>query len=168
MDIGIPFVRVFATDADDPDTPNSQLSYSIESQIPNPSGVAFFTIDPNTGEISTTDEGKATVRTSFEKCLYVLVRLCNCLRVVGAVSLRARTGVMYSRGETRGNVDVLKRKFDEFCSPRNEIPIENNPFFTCVQRAGATLGNPHTQFIQYSVLQVLSMDPVVLIWTKVC
>ncbi|XP_017309344.1 cadherin-17 [Ictalurus punctatus] len=106
---GIPFVHVFATDADDPDTPNSQLIYSIESQIPNPTGVAFFTINPNTGEISTTHEG--------------------------AVSLRARTGVIYNRGETRGNVDVLKRKFDEFCSSRNEISFEDNPFFTCVQRA---------------------------------
>ncbi|XP_060756900.1 cadherin-17 [Neoarius graeffei] len=105
---GSSIVRVFATDADDPDTPNSQLSYSIESQIPNPTGVAFFTIDPNTGEISTTEEG--------------------------AASLRARPGVRYSRGEARGSVDVLKKKFDEFCLPKNEIPVENNPFFTCVQR----------------------------------
>lgn len=59
--LGIPFVHVFATDADDPDTPNSQLQYSIESQIPNPSSVAFFTIHPNTGEISTTEAGKTTI-----------------------------------------------------------------------------------------------------------
>ncbi|MCI4391369.1 hypothetical protein PGIGA_G00133450 [Pangasianodon gigas] len=106
---GIPFVQVVATDADDPDTPNSQLSYSIESQIPNTNGEAFFSIDSNTGEISTTEEG--------------------------AASLKARTGVRYSRGETRGSVDVLKRKFDEFCLPRNNVPFEDNPFFTCVQRA---------------------------------
>ncbi|KAF4075931.1 hypothetical protein AMELA_G00224540 [Ameiurus melas] len=106
---GTPFLHVFATDADDPDTPNSQLMYSIESQIPNPTGVAFFTINPNTGEISTTNEG--------------------------AVSLKARTGVIYNRGETRGNIDVLKRKFDEFCSSRNEISFEGNPFLTCVQRS---------------------------------
>ncbi|XP_026780075.3 cadherin-17 [Pangasianodon hypophthalmus] len=106
---GIPFVHVVASDADDPDTPNSQLTYSIESQIPNTNGEAFFSIDPNTGEISTTEEG--------------------------AASLKARTGVRYSRGETRGSVDVLKRKFDEFCLPRNNIPLDDNPFFTCVQRA---------------------------------
>ncbi|GAA6098870.1 cadherin-17 [Tachysurus ichikawai] len=105
---GVPFVRVFASDADDPNTPNSQLIYSIESQIPSHSGVAFFTINPNTGEISTTDEGAALIR--------------------------ARTGVIYSRGETRGNVDILKKKFDEFCTPKKEIPLDNNPFFTCVER----------------------------------
>ncbi|KAK2815088.1 hypothetical protein Q7C36_023354 [Tachysurus vachellii] len=105
---GVPFVRVFASDADDPNTPNSQLIYSIESQIPSHSGVAFFTINPNTGEISTTDEGAALIR--------------------------ARTGVMYSRGEIQGNVDILKKKFDEFCNPKEEIPLDNNPFFTCVER----------------------------------
>lgn len=62
---------MFATDADDPDTPNSQLSYSIESQIPNPTGVAFFTIDPNTGEISTTEEGKTTIQTALVKAVCV-------------------------------------------------------------------------------------------------
>ncbi|KAI5092270.1 cadherin-17 precursor [Silurus meridionalis] len=106
---GIPFIRVFAKDADDPNSPNSHVTYSIESQIPNPSGEAFFTINPNTGEISTTDEG--------------------------AAFLRARTGVSYSRGETRGDVNVLKKKFDEFCSPKKEIPLEDNPFFTCVQHS---------------------------------
>ncbi|XP_017579340.2 cadherin-17 [Pygocentrus nattereri] len=106
---GMPFVQVLATDDDDANTPNAQLSYSIENQIPNPSGQFFFTINPNNGEISTTEEG--------------------------AAFLRAKTGVIYSRGETRGSVDVLKKKFDEFCSPKTEVPLENNPFFTCVQHA---------------------------------
>lgn len=74
LNVGIPFVRVFATDADDPDTPNTQLSYSIESQIPNPSGVVFFTIDPNTGEISTTDEGTTAV---LSVCVCVYVSICR-------------------------------------------------------------------------------------------
>lgn len=78
----------------------------------------------------------------WKRCVFV--RLCNNLCVLGAVSLRARTGVIYNRGETRGNVDVLKRKFDEFCSSRNEISFEDNPFFTCVQRAGATMAHADT------------------------
>lgn len=78
------------------------------------------------------------------KKVRVILLLCNYLCVVGAALLRARTGVMYSRGETRGNVDVLKRKFDEFCSARNEMPFENNPFFTCVQHAGVTHIQTHT------------------------
>ncbi|XP_062841779.1 cadherin-17 [Trichomycterus rosablanca] len=106
---GIPFVQVFATDFDNPETPNAHLSYSIESQIPNPAGTPFFTINQKTGEIATTDEG--------------------------AAFLRARTSVMYSRGEVRGNVDVLKKKFSDFCNPTNNIPLENNPFFTCVHLA---------------------------------
>lgn len=54
---GAPFTRVFALDQDDPQTPNSHLSYSLVSQIPNKHNVLLFQIDPNTGEISTTEEG---------------------------------------------------------------------------------------------------------------
>ncbi|KAI4883631.1 hypothetical protein NFI96_012928, partial [Prochilodus magdalenae] len=106
---GVPFVQVFASDNDDENTPNAQLSYSIERQIPNTAEQLFFTINPQSGEISTTKEG--------------------------AEQLRARPGVMYSRGETRGSFDVLKRKFDDFCAPKTEVPLESNPFFTCVQYA---------------------------------
>ncbi|KAK1806655.1 hypothetical protein P4O66_005163, partial [Electrophorus voltai] len=106
---GIPFVRVFATDSDDADTPNAQLRYSIDSQIPNPAESLYFTINSETGDISTTEEG--------------------------AAFLKARTGVVYSRGEIRGSTEVLKRKFDEFCFPRNNVSLEENPFFTCVQHA---------------------------------
>ncbi|XP_076868810.1 cadherin-17 [Brachyhypopomus gauderio] len=109
MPAGMPVVRVFATDSDDAETLNAHLSYSIESQVPNPSGQYFFTINSENGEISTTEEG--------------------------AAFLRARTGVVYSRGEIRGSADVLKRKFEEFCSPMNNVPLEENPFFTCVQHA---------------------------------
>lgn len=75
----------------------------------------------------------------------MFVGLCNYLCVLGAASLRARPGVRYSRGEARGSVDVLKKKFDEFCLPKNEIPVENNPFFTCVQRVGATMAHTHAR-----------------------
>lgn len=54
---GIPFTRVFALDQDDPQTPNAHLSYSLASQIPNNHHVFLFQIDPDTGEISTTEEG---------------------------------------------------------------------------------------------------------------
>lgn len=63
---GVPFTRVFALDQDDPETPNSHLSYSLVSQIPNRIGI-LFQINPNTGEISTTEEGSAhtTTRTNM-------------------------------------------------------------------------------------------------------
>lgn len=48
--------------------------------------------------------------------------------------LKAREGIQYSRGEDR-SIDALKEKFDEFCSVQ-KIPHEENPFFTCVKRAG--------------------------------
>uniref|UniRef100_A0AAQ5WWS3 Cadherin domain-containing protein n=1 Tax=Amphiprion ocellaris TaxID=80972 RepID=A0AAQ5WWS3_AMPOC len=55
---GVPFTRVFALDRDDPTTPNADLRYSLVSQIPNMNHVPLFQIDPNTGEISTTEEGE--------------------------------------------------------------------------------------------------------------
>ncbi|XP_037532231.1 cadherin-17 [Nematolebias whitei] len=104
---GVAFTRVFASDRDDPDTPNARLSYSLVSQIPNNHNILLFQIDPDTGEISTTEEGEEL--------------------------LKAREGIQYSRGEDR-SIDALKEKFDEFCSVQ-KIPYEENPFFTCVKRA---------------------------------
>ncbi|XP_072007534.1 cadherin-17 [Engystomops pustulosus] len=59
---GRPFIQVFATDRDDPSTPNAQLVYKIKQQIPDPTGVMFFKIDNVTGEISTTLEGSMNLK----------------------------------------------------------------------------------------------------------
>uniref|UniRef100_A0A8C9WY80 Cadherin 17, LI cadherin (liver-intestine) n=1 Tax=Sander lucioperca TaxID=283035 RepID=A0A8C9WY80_SANLU len=105
---GIPFTRVFALDQDDPQTPNAHLSYSLVSQIPNNHHILLFQIDPNTGEISTTEAGERM--------------------------LKARQGIQYGRGEDR-SIDALRTKFNDYCPVQN-IPYEENPFFTCVERAG--------------------------------
>ncbi|XP_061572767.1 cadherin-17 [Cololabis saira] len=104
---GVTFTQVFASDMDDPETPNAQLSYSLVSQIPNNHNILLFQIDPNTGEISTTEEGEEM--------------------------LKAKEGIHYGRGED-GSIDALKGKFDEYCSVQ-KVPYEQNPFFTCVERA---------------------------------
>ncbi|XP_057196570.1 cadherin-17 [Triplophysa rosa] len=106
---GIPFLQVSASDADDPETPNAHLRFSIENQIPNPTNTPYFGINSENGEIFITEEGQA--------------------------SLRARPTLTYKRGEVRGNADVLKRKFDDYCTPKSLVPLEHNPFFTCVQRS---------------------------------
>ncbi|KAK5862334.1 hypothetical protein PBY51_017742 [Eleginops maclovinus] len=104
---GTPFARVFAFDRDDPQTPNAHLSYSLFSQIPNNHQVPLFQVDPNTGEISTTEAGQKM--------------------------LKAREGIHYGRGEDR-SIDALRTKFDDYCPVQN-IPYEENPFFTCVEKA---------------------------------
>ncbi|XP_051577863.1 cadherin-17-like [Myxocyprinus asiaticus] len=106
---GVPFVQVFASDPDDPNTPNAQLRFSIVNQIPNIANTFYFGINPDSGEIFITEEGEAF--------------------------LRARPTLMYSHGEVRGSPDVLRRKFENFCAPKNNISLENNPFYTCVERA---------------------------------
>lgn len=106
---GVPFLQVFATDADDLNTLNAQLRFSIVNQIPNPGNGFYFGINPESGEIFITEEG--------------------------AEFLRARPSITYSRGEVHGSPDVLKNKFEDYCIPRNNMPLENNPFYTCVQRA---------------------------------
>ncbi|XP_036931558.1 cadherin-17 [Acanthopagrus latus] len=104
---GVPFTRVFASDKDDPETPNAQLSYSLVSQIPNRLHTPLFQINPKTGEISTTEDGSEM--------------------------LKAREGILYSRGDDR-SIEALKSRFDDYC-PEPKLPYEQNPFFTCVQRA---------------------------------
>ncbi|KAM9852106.1 cadherin-17 [Aulostomus maculatus] len=104
---GVPFLRVFALDQDDPSTPNAQLHYSLVNQIPSRGNIPFFQIDPDTGEISTTQKGEEL--------------------------LKAREGIQYSRGEDQGT-EALKRKFNDYC-PEQKIPYDQNPFFTCVERA---------------------------------
>uniref|UniRef100_A0A667XGU3 Cadherin 17, LI cadherin (liver-intestine) n=1 Tax=Myripristis murdjan TaxID=586833 RepID=A0A667XGU3_9TELE len=109
---GVPIVRVFASDLDDPETPNAHLSYSLVSQIPNRHNKLLFQIDPVTGVISTTEEGEKM--------------------------LKAREAILYSRGEGH-STDALQRKFEEFC-PAQSIPYEQNPFYMCVERAGVCRG----------------------------
>lgn len=48
--------------------------------------------------------------------------------------LKAREGIRYSLGEDH-NIESLKATFDDYC-PQQQIPYEENPFFTCVERAG--------------------------------
>uniref|UniRef100_UPI0037E79FAD cadherin-17 n=1 Tax=Semicossyphus pulcher TaxID=241346 RepID=UPI0037E79FAD len=104
---GVAFTRVFAFDRDDPETPNAHLSYSLVSQIPSKHHTLMFQIDPNTGEISTTEQGEQM--------------------------LKAKEGILYGRGEDR-SIDALKMRFDQYC-PVQKIPYDENPFFTCVERA---------------------------------
>ncbi|XP_077577144.1 LOW QUALITY PROTEIN: cadherin-17 [Stigmatopora nigra] len=104
---GVPFTRVFASDQDNPATPNAQLVYSLVSQIPNKQNTLLFQVDPNTGEISTTEQGEQL--------------------------LDARQKILFARGEDR-SVDALKEKFNNYC-PSPTIPYEQNPFFTCVEKA---------------------------------
>nr|XP_006003494.1 PREDICTED: cadherin-17 [Latimeria chalumnae] len=54
---GKTFMFVYATDMDDPATPNAQLSYSILNQMPNPYNTYLFQIDKKTGAISTSEKG---------------------------------------------------------------------------------------------------------------
>uniref|UniRef100_H3DLZ2 Cadherin 17, LI cadherin (liver-intestine) n=1 Tax=Tetraodon nigroviridis TaxID=99883 RepID=H3DLZ2_TETNG len=104
---GVPFTHVFAEDKDDPTTPNAALLYTLVSQIPSRSNVPFFQIDPETGAISTTEEGQQM--------------------------LKAREGIRYSRGEEQ-TIETLRTKFNSYCPVQN-IPYEQNPFYTCVERA---------------------------------
>ncbi|KAF3839785.1 hypothetical protein F7725_018502, partial [Dissostichus mawsoni] len=85
------------------ETPNAHLSYSLVSQIPQNHQVPLFQVDPHTGEISTTEAGEKM--------------------------LKAREGIHYGRGEDRSS-DALRTKFDDYCPVQN-IPYEENPFFTC-------------------------------------
>ncbi|KAK7147325.1 hypothetical protein R3I94_009993 [Phoxinus phoxinus] len=105
---GFVFTQVFASDADDPNTVNAQLKFSIANQTPNPGNIFYFGINPDNGEIFITEQG--------------------------AASLKARPAVKYSRGEVHGSPDVLRKKFEDYCTPKNNIPLENNPFYTCVER----------------------------------
>ncbi|XP_060937243.1 cadherin-17 [Limanda limanda] len=104
---GTAFTRVFASDADDPETPNAHLRYSLVSQVPTKNHILLFQIDPNTGEISTTEEGEN--------------------------GIKARESIRYARGEDQ-SIEALKTKFEDYC-PMQKVPYEQNPFFTCVERA---------------------------------
>ncbi|NP_001135580.1 cadherin-17 precursor [Xenopus tropicalis] len=69
---GRPFVRVYATDADDPSTPNAQLSYSILQQIPD-SNPKYFQINNITGDISVTWNGSQLLTVGKDYNLIVQV-----------------------------------------------------------------------------------------------
>lgn len=108
MPAGTPLVQVAASDPDDPESVHSALWYSIIREIPSTPEGALFQIDPQSGEISTTE--------------------------AGARLLQAQPVLRYGVDEIRGNREVLEKKFDNYCLPVNDIPYDKNPFFTCVLR----------------------------------
>lgn len=57
---GVPFIRVFAMDQDDPESPNADLYYTVVSQFPMKNNIPLFQIDHKTGQISTTEQGNNT------------------------------------------------------------------------------------------------------------
>lgn len=69
----------------------------------------------------------------------------------GEEMMKAREGIQYSRGEDQ-NTDVLKIKFDNYC-PVQRIPYEENPFFTCVERAGL-----------FTDVSNIELQPLVINW----
>ncbi|KAG5857002.1 hypothetical protein ANANG_G00013900 [Anguilla anguilla] len=114
---GEPFMRVSATDLDNPDTPNAKLSYSIVNQIPDRLKKPLFQINSVTGEISITPDGEE--------------------------HLSAKESILYGmQVDPEGSVENLKKKFAEYCTPIKEMSYELNPFFTCVERSESKRMNP--------------------------
>ncbi|MBN3300778.1 CAD17 protein, partial [Amia calva] len=113
---GEPFMKVFATDLDDPSTSHGKLRFSILNQIPDRLKVPLFQIDQLTGDISTTPEGTE--------------------------ALKARTPFMIHQEEEEDSLQSLMRKFDAYCIPRQNVTYDMNPFFTCVQRKGGLRVDP--------------------------
>lgn len=50
--------------------------------------------------------------------------------------LKAREGIHYNRDEDQ-TMEALRTKFDSFC-PVHIIPYDQNPFYTCMERAGGS------------------------------
>lgn len=75
-------MQVFASDADDPNTVNAQLKFSIVNQIPNLENIPFyFGINPDNGEIFITEQGTPThLEQKYMKNLNVHV-ICICMSV---------------------------------------------------------------------------------------
>lgn len=74
----------------------------------------------------------ATKGTALQPCIAVdsfCVSFCT-----GEEMLKASEGIQYARGEDQ-SIDSLKAKFNDYCSVQ-DIPYEENPFFTCVERQG--------------------------------
>ncbi|XP_059922013.1 cadherin-17 [Gadus macrocephalus] len=123
---GVPFVRVSASDLDDPESPNARLHFSLVSQIPNRNKTPFFQIDPVTGDISITEDGERM--------------------------LKARESLQYGMGESFSSAN-LKKKFDDYCTPTQDIPHELNPFYTCLERAESrTRGGDRQEDPDYTLI----------------
>lgn len=54
--------------------------------------------------------------------------------IIGAKLIEAREGIVLRKGEEHDS-EFLKQMFDGYC-PVKTIPYEENPFFTCMERAG--------------------------------
>lgn len=49
--------------------------------------------------------------------------------------IKAREGIAFQRAEEEHDTEFLKNMFIGYC-PTSTISYEDNPFFTCMERAG--------------------------------
>ncbi len=67
--------------------------------------------------------------------------------LTGKLRLKAGEGIQYGREED-WSTESLKKAFDDYCPVQN-IPYEQNPFFTCVEKSGL-----------YTVVSSVQLQPV--------
>lgn len=55
--------------------------------------------------------------------------------VTGARLIKAREGITLRKGDEEHDTEFLMKMFDGYC-PVRTISYQENPFFTCMERAG--------------------------------
>lgn len=110
---GKPFMKVEAKDLDDPNTLNGQFQYSIVEQLPN-TGVSFFQIDKETGEISTTQEGYESLDPLKEKLYDVIVAAKDAAKIPLSSSIQVTIGVKENLWKSPGKIDVVENSTGPF------------------------------------------------------
>lgn len=112
-------MQVSASDADDPDTVNAQLKFSIVNQIPNPRDTFYFDINPNNGEIFITDEGTSTHQEQNSNVHVIVSDFCwvpNCYFII--LLLYCRSWV--SEGQAHCNIQPWWGPWQSWC-PEEEV-----------------------------------------------
>lgn len=111
-------MQVFASDADDPNTVNAQLKFSIANQIPNPENMFYFGINPDSGEIFITDQGTSThLKQKYMKnmCMFFALSgfLLNAKLLFHILLLDCRSSV--SEGQARRNIQPRGGPWQSWC-----------------------------------------------------
>ncbi|XP_032876002.1 cadherin-17 [Amblyraja radiata] len=110
---GKPFMKVEATDLDDPDTLNGQIQYSIQSQLPK-TEFDFFQIDKETGKISTTQAGYESLDPLKESEYNVIVAAKDAAKIPLSTNVVVTIAVKENLWKSPGEIDVVENSTGPF------------------------------------------------------
>lgn len=131
-------------DEDQPQAAETPHIFIAPSNLPPPKSITF---DDN---LATTWKSWKKAWSRYEIATSVhkeegIVRVSTLLSVIGEDGVKAHDTFTWNLGEDQNDIDIVLRKFDQYCTPRTQINYERYRFNNRNQEPGENISNYLTE-----------------------